>query len=651
VLIWINGPAGCEFVNRSYLDFLGVTMADVQGMGWAKYVHPEDSERYVGAYLEAAQKRSLFESELRFRRADGVYRLMRTVGLPRFSPAGDFLGYLGTTYDITDVKMTGERLRLLWEAAAVLLTASGPDAMLRELFAKIGPHVGADVYFNYLVNDSGDALRLASCEGISVETARHITRLEFGQAICGTAALQRQAVVASHIQRSQDPKVQLVKTFGIRAYACNPLLAENRLLGTLSFASRMKDEFDPDEVTFLETICQYVTMAYERLRLVNELKEADRRKDEFLATLAHELRNSLAPVSNAVQVLRLRGPDEPELRWGRNVIERQIEHLTRLIDDLTDISRITLDRLDLRKERVDLAEVIKGAVESGRPLIEQCGHELIVTLPPQPVYVNGDSVRLAQAFMNLLNNAAKYTERGGRIWLTAEGAAGEVVVRVKDTGVGILPEKLPRLFEMFYQADRSLERSQGGLGIGLSLVRRLVELHGGRVNAHSTGVGKGSEFTVRLPVLEEEPEPPKSQKPDGSGQTKPTTARRILVVDDNRMLADSLAKLLRLMGNEVDTAYDGLAGIEATERFRPDVVLLDVGMPKLNGYDVCRRIRAEMWGKEIVLIALTGWDETKPLTAEAGFDAHMVKPVDRSALLKLLDELQPRQRPRSMLAE
>jgi CheY-like chemotaxis protein len=245
--------------------------------------------------------------------------------------------------------------------------------------------------------------------------------------------------------------------------------------------------------------------------------------------------------------------------------------------------------------------------------------------------------------MNLLNNAAKYTERGGCIWITAEREDGEVVVRVKDTGIGIPPEKLARLFEMFYQVDRSLERSQDGLGIGLSLVRKLVELHGGRVNAHSTGVGNGSEFAVRLPVLLEEPKPPKSREPGDNGQTHPTTARRILVVDDNRLSADSLATLLRLMGNEVHTAYDGLAGIEATERFRPDVVLLDIGMPKVNGYDACRRMRAENWGKEIVLIALTGWDQegNEGRTEEAGFDAHMVKPVDPSALLKLLGELQP----------
>jgi signal transduction histidine kinase len=454
-------------------------------------------------------------------------------------------------------------------------------------------------------------------------------------------ALHRRPIVATHIQQSDDPKVQLVKSFGLRAYACNPLLAGDRLLGTLSFASHTRDEFDPDEVAFMETVCHYATVAYERLRLVNELKEADRRKDEFLATLAHELRNPLAPVRNAVQVLRLKGPDDPELRWGRDVIDRQVEHLTRLIDDLMDISRITRNKLELRKQRVELAEVITGAVESSRPAVEQCGHELTVTLPPQPIYLNGDLVRLAQVFQNLLTNAVKYTERGGQIWLTAERQGGDAVVRVKDTGVGIPGEKLPRLFEMFFQVDRTLERSQGGLGIGLSLVRRLVELHGGRVDARSEGVGKGSEFIVRLPVLVEKSIPPQSQEPGGNGRTK-TTARRILVVDDNRDSADSLAMLLRLTGHEVHAAYDGVEGVEAAERVRPEVVLLDIGMPGLNGYDACRRIRGQEWGKDVMLIATTGWgqDEDRRRTGEAGFDAHLVKPVDPQALMRLLAGLQ-----------
>jgi PAS domain S-box-containing protein len=532
-----------------------------------------------------------------------------------------------------------ERLQLLLEAAAVLLTADNPDAMLHGLLTRIGPNLNIDVYFNYMVQDSGDALWLASCDGIPVETARTISRLEFGHSICGTVAQQRQPIVASCIHLSDDPKAQLVKSFGIRAYACNPLMSENRLLGTLSFASRTKDQFDADEVAFLQTICHYVTVAYERLRLVNELREADRRKDEFLATLAHELRNPLAPVRNAVQVLRMKGPDEPDLRWGRDVIERQVDHLTRLIDDLLDVSRITRNKLELRKQRVELTEIISGAVESSRPLVEECGQTLTVTLPSEAVYINGDLIRLSQVFLNLLNNAAKYTERGGQIRLTAERHGGDVVVKVTDTGVGIPADKLPRLFEMFFQVDRSLEKSQGGLGIGLSLARRLVELHGGMVEVRSEGFGKGSEFIVSLPVLVENVIPLSSHEPSANESAQATPARRILVVDDNRDSADSLALLLRLMGNEVLTAYDGLAALEVAERLRPDVVLLDIGMPRLNGYDTCHRIREQPWGRSPVLIALTGWgqEEDKRRTQDAGFDAHLIKPVDPTALMNLLD--------------
>ncbi len=532
-----------------------------------------------------------------------------------------------------------ERLRLLWEAAATLLTAGDPDAMLRGLLARIGPRLGVDVYFNYLVTDDGDALRLASCAGVPDETARAISRLEFDQAICGTVAQCRRPIVATHIQESDDPKAQLVKSLGIRAYACNPLTVGDGLLGTLSFASRAKDRFDPDEVAFLETICHYVTVAYERLRLLNRLKEADRRKDEFLATLAHELRNPLAPVRNAVQVLRLKGSDQPDLRWSREVIERQVEHLTRLVDDLLDISRITRNKLELRKQRVELADVVNAAVEASRPLIERCGHELTVTLPPRPVHLEADLVRLSQVVLNLLNNAAKYSERGGRIWLTAGREGSDVVVSVKDTGVGIPAEKLPCLFEMFFQVERSLERAQGGLGIGLSLVRRLVELHGGRVEVRSEGAGKGSEFIVRLPALVESPPAPRPQEPGGTGEVPAAPPRRMLVVDDNRDAADSLAMLLRMTGHEVHVAYDGLAAVAACERLRPEVVLLDIGMPRLNGYDACRRIRAEGWGSGMVLIALTGWgqEEDRSRSAEAGFDGHLTKPVDLTALLQLLN--------------
>lgn len=643
-LHWVGPDGTVVRVNKAELDLLGYTADEYVGHHIAEFHVDRHVIDDILQRLSAGEK--LYNYPARMRCKDGSIKHV-LIDSSVLWEGGKFVHTRCFTRDVTEQRAAEEllrrqttRLRLLWEAAGVLLTAENPDSMLRAVIAKIGAHLGVDTYFNFTVNDAGDGLQLASCVGIPPEVAETIARLDFGQAVCGAVALQRQPIVATYIQQSNDPRVQLVKSFGLRAYACNPLLVGDRLLGTLSFATRSKDEFDADEVAFMETLCHYVTVAYERLRLVNELKEADRRKDEFLATLAHELRNPLAPVRSAVQVLRLKGPDQPELRWSRDVIERQVQHLTRLIDDLMDISRITRNKLELRKQRVELTQVIKGAIESSRSVMEQCGHQLVVDLPSEPIYLQGDLVRLAQVFLNLLNNAAKYTERGGRIWLSAMRQGDKVVVRVKDTGIGIPPKQLSRLFEIFFQVDRTLERSQGGLGIGLSLVRRLVELHGGTVEAHSEGFGKGSEFIVRLPVIVERVTLPQSDEPSSASDFK-SASRRIVVVDDNRDSADALAMLLQVYGYETDTAYDGVEGVEAAERLRPDAVLLDIGMPRLNGYDACRFIREKPWGKSLVLIAMTGWgqEEDRRRTIAAGFDAHIVKPVDPTDLMKLIDSL------------
>ncbi len=368
----------------------------------------------------------------------------------------------------------------------------------------------------------------------------------------------------------------------------------------------------------------------------DELAAANRHKDEFLATLAHELRNPLAPIRNAVQYLGMAGLTERDVETGRDVISRQVSVMVRLIDDLLDVSRISRNKLDIRKERVQLAGVIESAVESSRPLLRDCGHELTVSLPPRPVYMDADAVRLAQVFLNLLNNAGKYTKRGGHIWLTVEQEGSDAVVSVRDNGIGISADMLPRIFEMFTQADRSLERSQGGLGIGLTLVRRLVDLHDGTIEARSNGPDQGSEFVVRLPLIQ----PPLETPPIGDGLRAATlSGSRILVVDDNKDSADSLGMMLRLKGNEIRTAHDGLEAVEVAETFRPELVLLDIGLPKLNGYDVARRIRQQPWGHDVILVALTGWgqDEDKRRSQDAGFNFHVVKPVELAALEKLLN--------------
>ena len=380
-----------------------------------------------------------------------------------------------------------------------------------------------------------------------------------------------------------------------------------------------------------------VTDITERKQAEEALREADRRKDEFLATLAHELRNPLAPVRNAIRILQLKGPPDPELQWAREVIERQIQQMTRLIDDLMDVSRISRNRLELRKELVELASVLRGAVEMSHPLLDRSSHELSLSLPPEPVYVEGDPTRLAQVFSNLLNNAAKYSEPKGRIAVTAECLGRDVVVSVRDHGIGIPSEMLPRVFDAFTQLDRSLERSRGGLGIGLTLVKRLVELHGGSVEARSDGDGRGSEFVVRLPIPTSHPVPGSPVTLDDTLLKAPGRCR-ILIVDDASDVAESMGVLLDMLGYETRTACDGLAGLAAAAELRPDVALLDIGMPKMNGYELARRIREEAWGKDMVLIAVTGWgqEEDKRRSREAGFNHHLVKPLDPTALTKLL---------------
>jgi PAS domain S-box-containing protein len=379
----------------------------------------------------------------------------------------------------------------------------------------------------------------------------------------------------------------------------------------------------------------------DRKRTEEALWEADRRKDQFIATLAHELRNPLAPLRNGLQVMRLAGEDIDAIARARTMMERQLGHMVRLVDDLLDISRITQNKIELRRSRVLLTDVVSSAVETARPAIEAAGHELTVSLPAEPVHLDADLTRLAQVFSNLLTNSAKYTERGGRIWLVAARQGGEVVVTVRDTGIGIPVESLPRIFEMFSQVDRSIERSTGGLGIGLALVRGLVEMHEGTVTAASEGQGKGSMFTVRLPVLGIYTEP-LAAAPSDTGQTSAGIRRRILVVDDNRDSASSMALMLKLLGNDVATAHDGIEAVDKAEEFRPEVILMDVGMPRLNGYDASRRIRQQPWGAPVIIIALTGWGQEgdRAMSKVAGCDGHLVKPVSLADLKKLLTDLE-----------
>jgi PAS domain S-box-containing protein len=371
---------------------------------------------------------------------------------------------------------------------------------------------------------------------------------------------------------------------------------------------------------------------------ISERKRAESAKDEFLAMLAHELRNPLAPIRNAVHVLQLKSPPVPEITRMLEVIDRQMNQMTRLVDDLLDVSRISRDKIVLRKSRLSLTEVVNTALETSRPVLTASGQAFAVAIPTMPIYVEADATRLSQVISNLLNNAAKYTDPTGHIWLTVAQEGAEALISVRDTGIGISAEMLPRIFDMFMQADRSIDRSLGGLGVGLTVARRLVELHGGSINAASDGVGKGSTFTVRIPLSAAQPEAAENLATRGTEAPAGTSRLRVLVADDNRDAAESLAALLRMVGHEVRVAYDGVEAVGVASEYRPDAVVLDIGMPKMNGFDVAKKLRAEAMGNEITIIAVSGWgqDADKHRSRESGIDHHLVKPLEPSSLLRLL---------------
>jgi CheY-like chemotaxis protein/two-component sensor histidine kinase len=374
-------------------------------------------------------------------------------------------------------------------------------------------------------------------------------------------------------------------------------------------------------------------------RPATEMAELKHRFDEFIAVLAHELRNPLAPICTAVDLLRIKGSPDPDVAAAHDVIERQVQQMTRLMDDLLDVSRITRGKIALHKERSHLAPIVANAVDSSRPLIDQKNQRLTVVLPPEPLPIEADPVRLTQVFLNLLNNAAKFTPARGSIRLEAARQGSDVVISIRDTGIGIPGPMLPHVFELFTQVERSPGRSGSGLGVGLALVKRLVELHGGRVDVRSDGTGRGSEFAVRLPLLAAPPAPARVEHNDAASKPMARPCR-VLVVDDIKDLADSLALLLRRMGHDVHIAYNGRAAIEASEMLQPELALLDIGLPEMSGYEIAQRIRKQAWGRSIYLVALTGWGqpEDKTRALELGFNRHMTKPVSFAELEQLVAE-------------
>ncbi|MGH7827324.1 MAG: PAS domain S-box protein [Candidatus Binatia bacterium] len=603
VMVWVTEPDGASsFLSKSWYDFTGQTPETGLGFGWLAATHPDDRAKAQEIFIPANARKEAFRLEYRLRRKDGEYRWAIDAATPRFAADGRFLGYIGSVIDIAERKRTEEALRQSEENFRNLA-----DNMSQ--LAWMADERGWIFWYNKRWFDyTGTTLEeVQGWEWKKVHHPDHVDR------------------VVARIQQSWDTGELWEDTFPLRGKDGQYRWFLSRAMPILDSTRRIFRWFGTN------------TDITEQREMEEALREADRRKDEFLATLAHELRNPLAPIRNGLQIMRLAGENRDIVEQARGMMERQLQQMVRLIDDLLDLSRISQGKVELRKERVELSAVVRNALETSRPLIEESGHELTINAPSEPVFVEADTTRLAQVFANLLNNAAKYTENDGHIWLTVDSRGSEVVVSVKDNGVGIPAHMLSRVFEMFAQVDGSPERTQSGLGIGLNIAERLVKMHGGAIEARSNGPGTGSEFIVRLPVFVS-PVAELERPSVNGGQVGSSLRRRILVADDNVDSASSMAMMLEIMGNEVRTARDGLEALEVAEVFRPEVILLDIGMPGINGYEACRRIREQPWGRDVVVVALTGWglDGDKRRAREAGFDDHLVKPADPAKLEKLL---------------
>jgi PAS domain S-box-containing protein len=605
-LVTTKPDGSVDYFNPQWMEYTGLSFEQLKDWGWKQFIHPDDVDEHVRGWLHAVETGKVYEHESRFRHADGEHRWHVSRCVPMRNEAGQIVMWMGANTDIHDIKLielalkdSEIRYRRLFEAAK--------DGILI-LDTESGRITDANPFMSELLGYSHEYFLGKELWEIGL----------FGDKSANEAA------------------VRTLQNKGYIRYEHLPLETSRGLRVEVEIVANAYRE---DHHKVIQCNIRDIT---ERSRLEKQMQEqatalADlhRRKDEFLAMLSHELRNPLAPISNAVHLLRLGKHEEPLQQKARTIIERQLVQLTRLVDDLMEVSRITTGRVQLRLDRVVVSGIVERAVETARPLIDQHKHELTISVPPQPIWLNADASRLEQVVVNLLTNAAKYTEEGGHIWLTVEEDDTDCVLTVRDTGVGIAPDLLPRVFDLFTQAERSLDRSQGGLGIGLALVQRLVEMHGGKVVVVSA-LGKGSEFVVRLPKMPTA-EPQSTSTP--IVKAKPTgPSLRVLVVDDNVDTAGSLAMLLEETGHEVRMAHDGPAALETALNYRPNVVMLDLGLPGLTGFEVAKRLRQQPVFQNVVLVAMTGYGQEtdRQRSLEAGFNHHLVKPADFGKVLEIL---------------
>lgn len=771
--IEVNG-AFEAVVGRSRTQLVGHTSAEI-----GLYQDPARRAEY---FRLLAEQGSVKGFEVVIRGHDGKLRHIELNADVLEVDSARFV--LGAGVDITERKQAqavqaeqSRQLDLLARVSEQLILADDSETLLPGVFAEIAELLGAQLYFHYRVDAQPGSLRLQHSAGLDMQQREQFTVIRFGELLCGRVAAGRSSLVIDDLSRCGIADAEVVANAGIHSYAGFPLLAHGRLQGTIAFASRRPQHFDPAGLRLAQRLCDQIAAELERSQLLRELAEkqallrgvtdnahvglwlvdrqlrlrfvnpawpkmiglapnaeligrpiadvvgpaiaevsgpvidsalagrtttfestgrapaahaelpeavrqvtvlpmrgatgqiegalgvaaditerkryeaeregyitalkaSDRRKDEFLAMLAHELRNPLAPIRNAVEIMRNGDAGAGTIERARDMIGRQVTHLTRLVDDLLDVSRVTQGKIKLDKVPLDLAAIAYAGLELTRPVIDANRQRLTLVLPPPgELWVDGDAARLAQVIGNLLNNASKYTDTGGTITLRASALDDAAVIEVEDTGVGIAAELLPQVFDLFTQAERSLDRAQGGLGIGLSLVKRLVHMHGGTVAAASGGLGQGSRFTVRLPLGS----PPQQPSPALRGRATQPQARRVLIVDDNCDAAQSIALLLQLQGHEVRCEYDARSAIETAEAFAPTVCVLDIGLPGMDGYQLAQRLRESPEVGNALFVALTGYGqaEDKSRALAAGFDHHLTKPVEPDVLYSTVSAQRP----------
>ncbi len=645
--------------NAGAERLFGYTAAEAVGRPITLIIPPDryDEEAAILARLRRGERIDHYET-VRLAKGGRPVHVSLTIS-PVRDAAGRIVAASNVTRDITGSKRTERDARFLADASAALAALVDEVSAMQKVARLAVPFFADWCAVDMLDGESLRRVAVAHVDPAKVEQARDLYRRYppdpaaphgvWHVVRTGASELVPEITDEMLAATIRDPEqLQAIRELGLRSYMAVPVAARGKVLGVVTFiAAESGRQYDGRDLAVAEDLARRAAVAVENARLYQALRESDRRKDEFLATLAHELRNPLAPIRSGLEVMKLPGADPGQVRNAREVAERQVDHLTKLVNDLVDVSRIVRGRIELRKEPVDLGELVARAVEAARPAIDADGHALTVRPSPEPVRLAADPVRLTQVLVNLLTNAARYTDRGGRIEVAAGREGDEAVVRVRDTGIGLAAESLGRVFEPFVQEAPAGHRSQGGLGIGLTLARSLAELHGGTVTAESPGPGRGSTFTVRLPLTETEPEGEKRRGGEEEmklGSFSPSPPRRVLVVDDNADAADSLAVLLRLLGHDVRVAHDGPQALAAAAGGWPELVLLDIGMPGMDGYEVARRLRADPATAGAVLAALTGWgqEEDRRRSKEAGFDLHLVKPADLGELQRLLAELPAR---------